>query len=222
MSSPTLTDKVAKMIVQDILNGQLQPDEKLVVAELKQRYDVGASPIREALVQLSWSKYVSLQPQKGCWVAPVSIDELNDLYESLRFISSILLKQAIETGDEGWELEVLTSFHKLSRVQHAKEGFDWQEWEERQHQFHISLLEGARSKNMLGFFSDLITQIKRYRYYAIVNGLEYGNSCLDDYEQIMKLVLAKDGEKAAKTLDSHLEHNRQQIQAIIDEQAVAA
>jgi len=220
--SPTLTDKVAKLIIQDILNGQLQPDEKLVVADLKQRYDVGASPIREALVQLSWSKYVNLQPQKGCWVAPINSDELNDLYESLRFVSSVLIKQAIEGGDENWELAVLTSFHKLSRIQHAKQGFNWQEWEERQHLFHVVLLEGARSKNMFGFFSDLIAQIKRYRYYAIVNGLEHGSSCLDDYEQIMKLVLAKDSEQAAQRLDAHLEHHRQQIQTIIDKQSVAA
>ena len=51
MSSPTLTDKVSKMIRQDILNGELAPGQKLVVADLKNRYNVGASPILEALVQ---------------------------------------------------------------------------------------------------------------------------------------------------------------------------
>lgn len=66
MSSPTLTDKVLRMIRQDILDGELKPGQKLVVAELKEKYNVGASPIREALVQLSWSKYVKLKPQKGC------------------------------------------------------------------------------------------------------------------------------------------------------------
>ncbi len=69
MSSPTLTDKVAKLICQDILSGELKPNQKLVVAELKEKYNVGASPIREALIQLSWIKYVKLEPQKrmlGC------------------------------------------------------------------------------------------------------------------------------------------------------------
>lgn len=56
MSSPTLTNKVMEMIRQDILLGELAPGQKLVVADLKARYDVGASPIREALVQLSWKK----------------------------------------------------------------------------------------------------------------------------------------------------------------------
>ncbi|RTZ14921.1 GntR family transcriptional regulator [Vibrio aquaticus] len=216
MSSPTLTDKVSKMIHQDILNGELKPGQKLVVADLKQKYNVGASPIREALVQLSWTKYVSLEPQKGCWVAPVSITELTDLYESLRFVASVLIKQAIEAGDESWELDVLTSFHKLSRIKLSKEDFDWSEWEERQHQFHISLLEGAISKNMLNFFNDLINQVKRYRYYAVVNGLDSSAYNLDEYEMIMKLVLAKDADKAAEKFDLHLHRTMEQIQEVIE------
>ncbi|TOO87055.1 GntR family transcriptional regulator, partial [Vibrio parahaemolyticus] len=41
VSSPTLTDKVSKMICQDILTGELKPGQKLVVAELKEKYNVG-------------------------------------------------------------------------------------------------------------------------------------------------------------------------------------
>lgn len=219
MSSPTLTDKVSKMIHQDILNGELQPGQKLVVADLKQKYNVGASPIREALVQLSWTKYVSLEPQKGCWVSPVSVNELTDLYESLRFVASVLIKQAIEAGDETWELDVLTSFHKLSRIKLSQDDFDWSEWEERQHQFHISLLEGAVSQNMLSFFNDLINQVKRYRYYAVVNGLDNSAFNLDEYEMIMKLVLAKDSNKAAEKFDSHLHRTMEQIQQVIEKAA---
>ncbi|KJY83551.1 XRE family transcriptional regulator [Vibrio galatheae] len=222
MPSPTLTDKVSEMIVQDILNGLLQPDEKLVVADLKQRYNVGASPIREALVQLSWSKHVNLQPQKGCSVASISLDELNDLYQSLRFVSAVLLKQAIESEDESWELAILTCYHKLSRLHHAKEGVDSREWEERQHQFLIALMEGSQSPNMLDFFNTLLTQIKRYRCYALTNGLTQMSSTLDDYEIIMKLVLAKDTKQAIKKLDEHLDLNRQQTHAVIEQQAAAA
>lgn len=219
VSSPTLTDKVSRMIQQDILNGVLLPGQKLVVADLKQRYAVGASPIREALVQLSWTKYVCLEPQKGCWVAPVSIGELTDLYDSLRFVASVLIKQAITAGDESWELELLTSFHKLSRIKLFQEDVGWAEWEERQHQFHISLLEGAVSKNMLNFFNDLINQAKRYRYYAAVNGLDNSAINLDEYEIIMKLALAKDAEKAAERLDIHLNRTKEQIQQIIESAA---
>ncbi|AXN31601.1 GntR family transcriptional regulator [Vibrio coralliilyticus] len=219
MSSPTLTDKVSKMIYQDILSGELKPSQKLVVADLKSRYDVGASPIREALVQLSWTKYVSLEPQKGCWVSPVCVEELEDLYESLRTVAAVLLKKSIKSGGEEWELEVLTSFHKLSRINLTNDNFDWKEWEERQHQFHIALLEGSNSRNMFEFFTDLINQIKRYRYFARHNGLDPRQFEIDEYEKIMKLVLAKDTDEAAEEFDRHLHRSMEQIQITIEQAA---
>ncbi|AIS53785.1 XRE family transcriptional regulator [Vibrio coralliilyticus] len=219
MSSPTLTDKVSKMIYQDILSGELKPSQKLVVADLKSRYHVGASPIREALVQLSWTKYVSLEPQKGCWVSPVCVEELEDLYESLRTVAAVLLKKSIKSGGEDWELEVLTSFHKLSRINLTNDNFDWKEWEERQHQFHIALLEGSNSRNMFEFFTDLINQIKRYRYFARHNGLDPRQFEIDEYEKIMKLVLAKDTDEAAEEFDRHLHRSMEQIQITIEQAA---
>lgn len=219
MSSPTLTDKVSKMIYQDILSGELKPSQKLVVADLKSRYHVGASPIREALVQLSWTKYVSLEPQKGCWVSPVCVEELEDLYESLRTVAAVLLKKSIKSGGEDWELEVLTSFHKLSRINLTNDNFDWKEWEERQHQFHVALLEGSNSRNMFEFFTDLINQIKRYRYFARHNGLDPRQFEIDEYEKIMKLVLAKDTDEAAEEFDRHLHRSMEQIQITIEQAA---
>ncbi|MEZ8105584.1 GntR family transcriptional regulator [Vibrio cortegadensis] len=218
MSSPTLTDKVCQMIRQDILNGELLPSQKLVVAELKDKYNVGASPIREALVQLSWSKYVKLAPQKGCWVAPVSVVELHDLYESLRVVSSVLLKKAINSGDENWELDVLTSYHKLSRVKNNQDHFDHTEWEERHHQFHVSLLEGADSKNMFEFFSDLINQVKRYRCLAMTSNPNSSSELfnIDEHEMIMKLVLAKNTDQALDLLDKHLAGSMKEIETIIN------
>lgn len=217
MSSPTLTDKVSKMIRQDILNGELTPGQKLVVADLKARYNVGASPIREALVQLSWSKYVKLEPQKGCWVSPVSKKELNDLYESLRLVSSVLLKKAISAGDESWELEVLTSYHKLSRLQNVEEEFDSVEWEERHQQFHVAFLEGADSENMFKFFDELINQVKRYRFLAM--SAETASDDLfniDEHEMIMKLVLSKNAEQATELLDQHLLGSMKRIEEVIE------
>jgi len=218
VSSPTLTDKVSKMIREDILNGELAPGQKLVVAELKNKYQVGASPIREALVQLSWSKYVRLEPQKGCWVASISKNELFDLFESLKVVSSVLLRKAIEMGDESWELEVLSSFHKLSRIQHTQEDYNNHEWEERHHNFHTALLEGSNASTMFNFFTEINHQIKRYRH-LVLNSSHIESHAfinIDENEKLMKSVLAKDEQQALDTLEQHLADTMDKIQAVIE------
>ncbi len=219
VSSPTLTDKVVKLICQDILSGELKPNQKLVVAELKEKYNVGASPIREALIQLSWIKYVKLEPQKGCWVAPVSKVELYDLYESLKVVSSVLLEKSIKEGSESWELEILTEFHKLSRFKFQAENFNWQEWEERQEAFYSSLLSGCFSKNMLEFFSDIIRQVKRYRRISLTHSPKNFSQLfnLDEHEKIMKLTLDKDLDGAKQQLAEQLYRMMKEIESTVDE-----
>ncbi|NLS12363.1 FCD domain-containing protein [Vibrio sp. SM6] len=221
MSSPTLANKVAQMIRNDILMGELKPNQKLVVADLKEKYNVGASPIREALVELSWIKYVKLAPQKGCWVAPLCLIELHELYESLRVVSGVLLRKAIETGDESWELAVLTSFHKLSRIKQDAYSIDWIDWEEKHHSFHSALLEGSGSKLMFEFFNDVLCQVKRYRHFAAQSlSRDAAQLCeLEEHEQIMKLVLAKKPDEAIALLDKHLETSLMQITSSVQAHA---
>lgn len=194
------------MIHQDILNGDLHPGQKLVVAELKERYSVGASPIREALVQLSWNKYVKLQPQKGCWVAAISSEELKELFEGLSVVGKVLLSKAITNGDEAWELSVLTTFHKLSKVDLSEPSLEVMlEWEERYSVFHSTLLEGANAPIMHQFHQELTNQIKRYHHLQS----NYTEACkvyaefLKEHETIMKLSLARNEEQAIELLEKH-------------------
>ncbi|MDD9155823.1 GntR family transcriptional regulator [Aliivibrio sp. S4TY2] len=206
MSSPTLTDKVSKMIYQDILNGDLIPGQKLVVAELKERYHVGASPIREALVQLSWNKYVTLEPQKGCWVASISEAELKDLFEGLRIVGKVLLEKSISNGDEAWELNILTSFHKLSKVSLEEPSVNViKEWEDRHSAFHSALIEGANAPIMYKFHQELTNQIKRYHHLQSDNQSIYKAQInyLEDHEALMKLALSRNSNRSVELLDNY-------------------
>lgn len=196
-----------EVIRQDILLGKLTPGQKLVVADLKERYNVGASPIREALVQLSWKKYVKFAPQKGCWVAPVSIEELQDLFSANKVISRELLTRAITQGDEAWELNILTTYHKLSRLDPTLDDTDLSEWEQRHSDFHTAILTSAHSPVMLDIYNDIYDQIKRYRHIWVSKTREVEDRYTDEgeHEALMKAVLDRDVELAQKIMQTHFE-----------------
>ncbi|WP_305462212.1 GntR family transcriptional regulator [Photobacterium leiognathi] len=61
----TISDRLISVIKKDILNGTYQPGQKLVLNDLKAHYKVGGLPLREAMVQLAWQKYLVMKPQKG-------------------------------------------------------------------------------------------------------------------------------------------------------------
>lgn len=91
---------------------------------------------------------------------------------------------------------MLTAYHKLSRLKTMQEEYDWIEWQERQRHFHECLLNAATSKIMLSFFADLLNQVQRYRFHAINSGLHIHAIDVDEYESIVKCVLAKDSDNA--------------------------
>src|SRR5262245_26006434 len=97
---------VYSRLKDDLLNGSLRPGERLVVDELKQRYDASVSPIREALSTLVGEGFVRREDNKGFRVSPVSIADLEELIDSRIVIEEPALRRSIECGDQAWEEKI--------------------------------------------------------------------------------------------------------------------
>src|SRR5690554_5542948 len=81
-SSPsTLTSRVYERLRDDIVLCRLAPGQKLGLDLLRERYQVGMTPLREALYRLSASNLVTLEDRKGFRVAPVSREHLSEVIE---------------------------------------------------------------------------------------------------------------------------------------------
>lgn len=71
---------IAQCLRQMILSRQLMPGERLVEAELAQRFGVSRTPIREALRELVSDGLVILSPNKGASVAKFLLSDLEEIY----------------------------------------------------------------------------------------------------------------------------------------------
>ena len=78
----TLASSVYDRLRGDILSGSLPPGEKLRTEALRARYEVGNSPIREALNRLSADGLVTREDQKGFRVAAASRADLEELVKT--------------------------------------------------------------------------------------------------------------------------------------------
>ena len=112
---PTLNAATFRRIRADIINCRLMPNERLRVEALRERYSVGGSPIREALMRLEAEGLVELEQNKGFRVSSVSPEQLIDVMRVRREIEALALRWSIEKGDVEWEANLLGAFHRLSR-----------------------------------------------------------------------------------------------------------
>ena len=56
---------LAEKVKQDIIEGSLKGGQPLKIDPLKERYQIGGSPIREALNQLAAENFIKFIPAKG-------------------------------------------------------------------------------------------------------------------------------------------------------------
>ncbi|HBV62060.1 MAG TPA: hypothetical protein DEF45_03460, partial [Rhodopirellula sp.] len=61
----SMTSRAYGQMKKDIISGRLRPGQKLKIDELRQVYDAGTSPIREALSLLTSDYFVDRIDQRG-------------------------------------------------------------------------------------------------------------------------------------------------------------
>src|SRR5882724_1282067 len=112
----TLIEKVYSDLKHDIVRGHLQPRARLRVEELRARFSVSSSTIREALLLLAADTLVTSEGQRGFRVAPVSLDDFREITTLRKLMETMALREAIALGDDNWESGVVAAFHKLSLI----------------------------------------------------------------------------------------------------------
>jgi len=78
----------AERLRSDIVSGAWSPGTKLKMRELLPRYDVGASPMREALARLAAEGFVEQHAQRGMRVPELTFEELQDLSTTRQIVES--------------------------------------------------------------------------------------------------------------------------------------
>src|SRR6202790_460764 len=112
----TRTSAIYERLRRDIIRGTLLPGEKLRIEALRTRYNVGGTPLREAMNRLSTEGLVTQSEQRGFRVTPVSADDLLELTRTRCLINEVALRESIARGGREWEESVLLAFHRSSRI----------------------------------------------------------------------------------------------------------
>lgn len=112
----TRAEQAYRRLRSEILHGDLMPGERLRASDLQGKFQLGLTPIREALMRLSGENLVELDTHRGSRVSQTSLDELRDLMNTRRGVESLCLRSAIAHGDTAWEAAIVAALHTLSRT----------------------------------------------------------------------------------------------------------
>jgi len=198
--------QILDSLTNDILQGNYMPREKLHIRTLKERYNVGTSPLREALSQLIVKDLVISENQRGFYVSDISIDDLTDIYQARAKIESLCIEMAFQKGDDHWEANALAASHRLNKYSES-EHIDMEEWQNRHSAFHKSLVAGCMSPRLLQIRHSLYEKSTRYRNLWLkenISNTENLDINQKEHSELLDLALNRDTESATRLIEDHI------------------
>ncbi len=204
------TERAYRRLRNEILHGDLMPGERLRANDLQDRFQLGLTPIREALTRLSSENFVAIETNRGSRVSEASLPELADLMATRRAIERLCLTAAIEKGDAAWEAEIVGSMHLLSRTKLPASVGDREtatQWEAQHRRFHVALVAACGSEWLLRFWNILADHSERYRKYRLLHHQAAQAEVRDvnaEHAAIMAAMLDRDVARATALMDQHL------------------
>lgn len=202
-SNETLASSVYQELLNDILAGELKPGHKLRLHALKLQYNVGNSPLREALNRLSANGMVLREENKGFRVSPASVEELEELIRTRCWLEERALRESIQNGGDDYDERLVLAVHRLSRIGTSENGDYYSpEQEDLHREYHRALVSACNSKILIGYCEQLHEQTLRYRNLVEVVKYREGHEG-KEHKAILDAVLARDADKATDLLIRH-------------------
>lgn len=183
-----------------ILVGALPPLARLKIVDLAAELDVSPGAVREALSQLTTDNLVQAQEQRGFRVAPISLEELDDLTQTRIQIETLALRQSIERGGEAWESELRAAHRALEAV---PQNLGAEDGALRHAQFHDALVAGCGSPSLMRVRAGLYDLAERYRAFALF-GAPTRRPVADEHAAIAAAALSRQPDVAVAAMVHHI------------------
>lgn len=197
-----LRELVLEALREAILNGTLQPRERLMEIQLAEELGVSRTPIREALRKLELEGFIIMIPRKGAYVADFSLRDLEDTFEVRKSLEGLAAELCAERATEE---EIVEMEQLLQQKAIAIENNDMAQLLEVDTAFHEILYRASRNERLRTIISNLREQIERFR----IASLQYPGRMkrsLEEHRAILAAIRARDGKIANHLAQDHIEN----------------
>lgn len=213
------SEKTLEYLREQIINGALSPQEKLVEESIAKTLGISRGPVRDALRQLAVEGLVDYQPNKGCTVARLSPKDAYELF----FLRGSLEKLAIQKSGGVLDADALFLMEiAMDEFRSATESGSLMQSVRADEKFHRQIIQSAHIDRLTKMW-ELLSPLNGAMFLSIKNanhlfGVEPtpGSSVrpgdlVGAHQEILLAVKSRDPEAVCRQLDVHYEKNGERI-----------
>lgn len=206
-----LSARVHAWLRDAILDLSLEPGAPIVEAEIAARFESSRTPVREALLRLADEALVEIRPQRGTFVARLSLPRIESAMFIRQAIESAVVRRIVARADRTAVGRALSSI--VRRHAEAIAAGDVRAALEADTAFHRTLVDAS---GLPGVW-DVVAQARElhHRIRAIaVPELGTGRQAVADHRRLVSALTAGRAAEAEQALAVHLSRNLELARAI--------
>lgn len=205
-----LRQQVYEEIKHDIITCRLAPGEPLSENQFVDRFQVSKTPIREALTSLVQDGLVEYTPNRGFMVTPVSIADIQEIFEARIFLEAEIFRLAVKKISDA----EIAELERQSQVNGDTRSAEYQEkFLESNLKFHTTLAAASRNSRLLGYYETLMNEAQRLFYLDISlhnMDFQWGHG----HEGILRALRNRDEAAGLAAIRDTLENARKRVLGI--------
>jgi DNA-binding GntR family transcriptional regulator len=207
ISSPLLIEEIARVLRELIVEGKLEPGQRLSERDLGGRMGVSRTPLREALRLLAAEKLVEISPRRGARVALLDSALVEDVYPVLSCLERLAVDFACrQISDDA--LQNLAAM--LARMKSARDRRDKHRFFTVSREFHEAILDAAGNVTLRALHRQLRGQVRRARFVSLASDAEW-DEALREHRRIMTALRERNGAAAVEAISKHLHTNKRKV-----------
>jgi len=199
-------ERVASLIRDELIAGQLHAGQTLVEMDLSQRFDTSRNTVREALRQLLCEGLVTYQRNKGVTVRMMERSDIKDIY----IIRRTLELQAINGGRYIKQEALGKMLAAIETVESASRDDDWATAATYSLRFHQAVVSILGSRRFDTFFASVIAQL-RLLFASAPDEKFFQQPWVERDRAIYRFLQAGQRDEAVQLLSQYLDDSEQAL-----------
>ncbi|OAS14925.1 GntR family transcriptional regulator [Paenibacillus oryzisoli] len=205
-------ERAFSQIQRWIIDGTLQPGEKLIDAELAESLGVSRTPIREAFQLLEVQGLVSMHPGKETKVTDIVKDDIFKMYSTMAALQALAAEvSAIIIVPK--QIEQLRAIN-LEFESSIKSGQAYQAMEADE-QFHNLIIELSDNPYIASFSSSLQIHIRRFKYVFLKQPITATQASVDEHTTIIAAFENNDSKHAQAMMKQNFIRPMQELHGLL-------
>ena len=206
-----LKERVYKLLKESILNGDLEPGQKLSQDWLAKQMKVSRMPIRQAIERLRTEGLIENTPYKESKVMHLSRKDIEETYDVRALLESYSARLAVGKI-RALDLNELKTINKKMEESFFKK--DYRSLNINNRKFHLTIYKRSGNNRLYNMVENLWDNFPKGVFWNFSERVE--NSIIE-HQKIINAIEKEDEQTVEQMIFQHIENTKNRLLKIIDQ-----